>query len=239
VESVTRARPAPDFYLWHPREEHGSAGLSVEVDAVPASGRHLCTGDAELCLGFAAALGWTMLAVEEWQVSRFCSPYYSSYPDDPNWAARFQVAWRLRFRGPAGPAVSPGPGPFPVSGTDPTWRPAGEFWLPGGGSGREDCDILGDQVVGPGGGPDLDLDGLSRAAGVSLTVHRSELAGGGVLRHIQARLPAAAFPADVARLEEIAGVFAQAGLVTRAARTQLQVAGMLEATQVPGTRRRQ
>jgi hypothetical protein len=139
----------PDFYVWHlrflPERDDGPGTDSIcQADLVGAGARQLNEGNAELCSAVAGAAGISVDGVVDWQIERFCSPYYSDHREQADPAAWLVPVWRLEFRFPT-PRVSPGyrfAGPVPIIGRDPTWRP-GEWLRP-----TEDIRIIADGIAG-------------------------------------------------------------------------------------------
>lgn len=133
----------PDFVIWFPRIEAAGGEVRCSFDVMRAGAVLLHEGTEELCRTFLSALGVAAGEVQDWDVSRICTPFFTDLPDSADWRDRYRISWRVTIRAHAcGPVPTAGTEPVAVVGTDPTARVGRPDRIPG----DELCEVLAAEV---------------------------------------------------------------------------------------------
>lgn len=138
------------FRAWFPQVAVVDDKIRCTFDVTTSGEVFLNEGTPELCHHIAGRLGIQVDAITTWTIQRFCTPFYTHFPDSEDWVERYPLAWRMSIdlRGTLCPRRRPSLDPVPVSASDPTWRWIPSFWVPG----LEECEVLAIEVTEPGTG---------------------------------------------------------------------------------------
>lgn len=128
------------FKLWNPVTQLAGSEKCIEMDVTTIGDFLLNKGDRKTATSFAEAVGEVDPEVTSWSVEKFCSQFYSYYPDHSDWRGRFPIAWRFKIHLLNSPSELGygGWGPFGVNVWDSTFLDNADARA----RGREECIVI-------------------------------------------------------------------------------------------------
>ncbi|WP_329074476.1 hypothetical protein [Streptomyces niveus] len=128
------------FKLWNPVVSIVDGQALCVLDVTTIGECLLDQGNARIMQDFLSAVGVSGVTVVRWRIQRFCTQYYSDYPERPDWRDRLPCTWRVEIGldGEPGEVGNLGFGPFGVAAWDSTFADEDRDWI----RGAERCLII-------------------------------------------------------------------------------------------------
>ncbi|MFE5842555.1 hypothetical protein ACFQ7N_13015 [Streptomyces niveus] len=128
------------FKLWNPVVSVVDGQALCVLDVTSIGECLLNHGDSRIMQDFLSGVGVSDVTVAHWRMRRFCTQYYSDYPERQDWRDRLTRAWRVEigFNGQPREAGNLGLGPFGVASWDSTFADEDRDWV----RGAERCLII-------------------------------------------------------------------------------------------------